>query len=353
MQKRINKEGEWEIIIAIIITSITINVIIGVIMMIIRSSNKEGGVASKGLILTDRGHRSPNQPSMPLFFTVLFILISIPTLSAGKDKLAQVMMSVKLCVQLEDFKENVNSAFGSLRNDKELTDVTLAFEDDQPMEAHKVILAASSPFFEKILQQNKHPHPLIYLKGYQSRDFLSILDFFYYGEAQVYQEDLDSFLAIAEEIQLKGLTRQNSSDLTEEHEKPQILEQISVKKDSFKATARQPDVKPENKTSRANFPELTIPNQSITDLETHDESVKSMMEKGENMIPDGKQANGNPKYSKSYVCKVCGKEGKKDGVRSHIEKNHLRGFCIPCEICGSTFDSRMGLHHHKIKNHKY
>ena len=309
MQRGINKEGEWEIIIDIIITSITLNVVIGVITMIIRSSNKEGGVASKGLILTDRGHRSPNQPSMPLFFTVLVILISIiATLLVGNNHLAQVMMSVKLCVQLEDYKENVISAFGSLRNDKELTDVTLAFEDGQQMEAHKVILAASSPFFEKILQKNKHPHPLIYLKGYQSRDFLSILDFFYFGEAQVYQEDLDSFLAIAEEIQLKGLTKQNSSDLTLEQEKPQLLEQISVKKDSFRATARQPDVKLEKNTSRANFPELTIPNQSITDLGTHDETIKSMMEKGENMIPDGRQANGNPKYSKSYVCKVCGKD---------------------------------------------
>ena len=116
-------------------------------------------------------------------------------------------MSEKLCLQWNDFKENVISAFGSLRNEKEFTDVTLACEDGQQMEAHKVILAASSPFFERILQKSKHPHPLIYLRGFQSKDFLSILDFLYFGEANVYQEDLDSFLAIAEEIQLKGLTK--------------------------------------------------------------------------------------------------------------------------------------------------
>ena len=66
-------------------------------------------------------------------------------------------MSEKLCLQWNDFKGNVNSAFGRLRDDKELTDVTLACEDGQQMEAHKVILAASSPFLEKILQRNKHP----------------------------------------------------------------------------------------------------------------------------------------------------------------------------------------------------
>ena len=115
-------------------------------------------------------------------------------------------MSEKLCLQWNDFKENVNSAFGSLRNDKEFTDVTLACEDGQQLEAHKVILAFSSPFFENILQKNKHSNPLIFLKGFQSKDFVSILDFLYCGEANVYQEDLDSFLAIAEEFQLKGLT---------------------------------------------------------------------------------------------------------------------------------------------------
>ena len=128
-------------------------------------------------------------------------------------------MSEKLCLQWSDFKENVNSSFGSLRNDKVFIDVTLVCGDGQQMEAHKVILASSSPFFEKILQNSKHPNPLIYLRGFQSKDFVSILDFLYFGEASVYQEDLDSFLDIAEEIHLKGLTGQASTpDLVEEEE---------------------------------------------------------------------------------------------------------------------------------------
>ena len=68
----------------------------------------------------------------------------------------------KLCLQWNDFKDNVNSAFRNLREDQEFSDVTLACEDGQQMEAHKVILAASSPFFEKILQRNRDPHLLIY-----------------------------------------------------------------------------------------------------------------------------------------------------------------------------------------------
>ena len=70
-------------------------------------------------------------------------------------------MSEKLCLQWNDFKENVNFAFGKLRDDKKFTDVTLVCEDGQQMEAHKVILAFSSPFFERIFQKSKHLHPLL------------------------------------------------------------------------------------------------------------------------------------------------------------------------------------------------
>ena len=64
-------------------------------------------------------------------------------------------MAEKLCLKWNDFQENVNAAFGSLRDDHEFADVTLACEDGQQIEAHKVILAASSPFFQDLLKRNK------------------------------------------------------------------------------------------------------------------------------------------------------------------------------------------------------
>ena len=114
-------------------------------------------------------------------------------------------MSEKLCLQWNDFKDNVTSAYGSLRDNNNFADVTLACEDGKQVEAHKVILAASSPLFENILKRNKHAHPLIYMRGMKLDDLWGIMDFLYCGEANVYQENLDSFLAIAEELQLRGL----------------------------------------------------------------------------------------------------------------------------------------------------
>ena len=74
------------------------------------------------------------------------------------------MAEEKLCLKWNDFQENVSSAFGCLRDDVDFSDVTLASEDGQQVEAHKVILAASSPFFKNMLQKNKHPKPLIYMR---------------------------------------------------------------------------------------------------------------------------------------------------------------------------------------------
>ena len=77
-------------------------------------------------------------------------------------------MSEKLCLQWNDFKENLSSAFGRLGDDTEFVDVTLACEDGQQMRAHKFILAASPcPSFLTTAQALK-------LKGHT--DQLSIRD---------------------------------------------------------------------------------------------------------------------------------------------------------------------------------
>ena len=76
--------------------------------------------------------------------------------------------------------------------------------------------------------ENDNPH--------HSHAIVSILDFLYFGEANVYLEDLDSFLAIAEEIQLKGWTGQSTSTkLVKEQESNSLFsdERLSVIGRSF------------------------------------------------------------------------------------------------------------------------
>ena len=66
----------------------------------------------------------------------------------------------KIHLEGNDFQENVHTTFVTLRHDVDFTDVTLACEDDHQVEAHKVILAASSPFFHNMLKKKNMHIPL-------------------------------------------------------------------------------------------------------------------------------------------------------------------------------------------------
>ena len=267
-------------------------------------------------------------------------------------------MSEKLCLQWNDFQENVNSAFGSLREDNEFADVTLACEDGQQIEAHKVILAASSPFFNNLLKRNKHPHPLIYMRGIKSENLLAIVDFLYCGEANVFQENLDSFLAIAEELQLKGLMGQ-AEDVDRKMEnnytdptpmQPNTKESYKRKKSSLNTEQIQSNLEPGSGKQipnelMKNERRIAIPNFVSGDLQELDEKVKSMMEKTTKQIPNGAQ-----KMAYVYICKVCGKEGQGIAIRDHIEGNHLEGVSLPCNVCGKVYRSRASLRKHNCLN---
>ena len=100
-------------------------------------------------------------------------------------------------------------AFKDIREEKDFFDCTLSCGSMQ-IQAHKLILSACSPFFRSILKQNPHQHPLLYLKGVEFTNLQSVLDFMYHGEVNVAQEELNSFLSVAEDLQVKGLTQNNS-----------------------------------------------------------------------------------------------------------------------------------------------
>ena len=135
-------------------------------------------------------------------------------------------MSQALRLKWDNFQENTSLAFGSLRDDKDFSDVTLACEDGMQVETHKIILAGASPFFEKVLRRNRHNHPLIYLKGVELENLQAVMDFIYYGETNVTQDNIDSFLDLAKDLKIKGLmssVMRGSTSKAEVDKKPNIM----------------------------------------------------------------------------------------------------------------------------------
>lgn len=106
----------------------------------------------------------------------------------------------------KEFDQCTSQSFRNHFNKEDFSDVTLACDDDKQIKSHKMILSACSPFFQKVLLNNPHQHPLIYLKGIKYESLKLILRFMYLGETKVSEEDLQSFLTAAEELKVLGLS---------------------------------------------------------------------------------------------------------------------------------------------------
>ena len=258
----------------------------------------------------------------------------------------RAMSEAQLCLTWNDFETNIKDSFGSLRHDKEFSDVTLVSEEGHQVEAHKVLLSISSPFFANLLKKNRQQHQLlIFMRGVKSETLAAVLDFLYLGETNVFQENVESFLNLASELQIKGLT----GDLAFP-----ILEDTLVEKETQSAPMRK-SKKESGTTEESNFnsdEEILLKTENLQagqakvqfsgELQDLEEKVKSLMELTENLVPNGKQ--------RAHVCKMCGKEGLGSNIKNHIETYHLEDICVPCGICESTFKTRAALKLH-IRHH--
>ena len=262
----------------------------------------------------------------------------------------------KLCLQWNNFRDNITSSFEQLREDKDFTDVTLACEDGQQVDMHKTVLIASSPFFLNLLRRNKHTHPLIFMRGVKSEVLMAMVDFFYRGEANVCQENLDSFLALAAELQLKGLeenqNKENADETdpikTEKDRSTNPLKRVKPKPKAYPQKVVSLKYSDGERNSGELFKDTVIAlsdQANYTDLENLDETVKSMMVMSENRL-------GLQQREKTRICTTCGKEGQMSSIMNHIESVHLSGLSIPCNICGKTVKSRQSLAIHKVNTHR-
>ena len=253
------------------------------------------------------------------------------------------MADEKLCLKWNDFQKSFQSSFGELRADIDFSDVTLACED-QSIKAHKVVLSASSPFFKKLLKTHSHPQPLIFMRGIRSSELTAMIDFIYLGEASIFQEQLESFLALAEELELNGLagsTEQAASEYLVKLTNPTVSSRETTKYPN--PTWRQDKSSSQDRHS-ANFKNIKttfipkveyktsafegMPMKQHSKQTAHIDSatvaaLESIMEKRD----DG------------FACNQCEYTTKrKDHMREHVER-HVEGLEYPCNSCNKIMRS--------------
>jgi len=113
-----------------------------------------------------------------------------------------------------DYHSSLTQCFRDLRDNHEMFDVSI-MSNGRTFKAHKLVLSACSPVFKSMLKKDRgqpFTQPLIFLHGVRQEDVLAILDFMYNGEVSVNQDDLRSFLSIAEDLKVRGLTQNDKTD---------------------------------------------------------------------------------------------------------------------------------------------
>jgi len=296
------------------------------------------------------------------------------------------MTAEKFCLRWNDFETNISSAFKEIRDDKDLFDCTLSCGARQ-LQAHKLILSACSSFFKTVFKQNPHNHPLLYLKDIQFDHLQSVLNFMYHGEVNVAQEDLNNFLAVAEELKIKGLTQNGS-----EESKKQTKEESRSHSQAPPASLPRP---PPMKLARTQAPVPTPTPTIIDDDEIQEVGMEVKSEPGSmtgNMGVvqeyEGDQSGTveNVEYEEGYdygyagadayagqeleqdkeqlferlvvrtefgfLCVSCNQTfSQKGNAKTHIEARHLKSEGVTCSFCGFVSKTRDSLRKHIKSKH--
>ena len=225
-------------------------------------------------------------------------------------------MTGKFCLKWNDFQSNIASAFSECQTKTNFQDVTLVSDDYKQISAHRVILSACSGYFQNVLSQNAHSHPLLCLDGITFSELSNVLDYIYTGELQLHHEDLERFLQIAQRLQLQGLLSSEALEQNEEIE-------ADIEDSESKTLSVQTKEKKIISFNSSDFP-------SIEQLDLYIEQQIIRNDAG-------------------YMCNICNikTNGKRD-MKEHIEI-HIDGLSFDCNICGRIMRTRKNLRIHKIR----
>eukprot|EP00096_Caligus_rogercresseyi_P001125 TRINITY_DN1175_c0_g2_i1.p1 TRINITY_DN1175_c0_g2~~TRINITY_DN1175_c0_g2_i1.p1 ORF type:complete len:287 (+),score=79.16 TRINITY_DN1175_c0_g2_i1:91-951(+) len=266
-----------------------------------------------------------------------------------------------LCLYWNKYESNIKQGFSTIRNNEEFFDVTLACGSKQ-IRAHRVILSACSSFFRSHLKSIPHQDPFLFLRGIQPQHLEAILGFIYNGEVRVPSEDLDEFLACAQELKINGLITDDAAGplipkaepgVKREHEpqgdslphkRPHYQEDDDEVKEVLPSGAPQNDpqmpvrVQPEPTREEPEQTPETSNNEVSVNEQLDEELKKYVSDRDQNGI---------------FKCLKCSYSSRmKRDVMKHVEARHFVTDGFDCDRCSRVFKTRESLSKHFKKVHK-
>ncbi|XP_014208319.1 filaggrin-2 [Copidosoma floridanum] len=131
--------------------------------------------------------------------------LSMRTGSPDEDSAANELDNYSL--KWNNHSANFVQSFEEQFRHDSYVDVTLVCLDGI-IKAHKIVLSTCSPFFARIFAEyESDEHAMVVLKDFSKEDLSIIASFMYRGEVFVNCENMASILAIAKNLEVKGLVR--------------------------------------------------------------------------------------------------------------------------------------------------
>ena len=260
--------------------------------------------------------------------------------------------SDRVSLDWSEFESNIQSTFASLRRQEHFSDVTLVSEDGQLAKTHKFLLSANSPLLDTILASQDHPKPLIFMRGAKMDVLDPLLDFFYSGKVEIKGEQLESFMALAKELEVKGFNRGEADD---EESSIEADESGDIKKSGMKAEIHYKSVDLSgDKLSSYECNLCEKKSTTLQGLERHKYRYHAGRLRGKIITADLKSPNEVIDAKDESSWKEKGKNGSgkslADGGIDNVDKVDNVNL-LKCNLCEKTSITMQGLRQHKYRYH--
>ena len=212
---------------------------------------------------------------------------------------------------------------------------------------------------------------MLCLEGINHEDLNRLLDYIYQGEVQIFKDELDRFMKIAQRFKLQGLL-----DVTNEVENEPLMMMTSkiddLEKEIFadnnpKSPGNRIEVS--NETTVKEFDEIINERFKLQESLDVTNDVQKILADRHSKYPGNKIVVTNETSNEGidkiiwdsiakikkgmYICKVCGKiQNKSKPLPEHIESHHIFGKSYPCDKCGKNYKTRNSLRGHNNVFHK-
>lgn len=113
----------------------------------------------------------------------------------------------EFCLKWNNHHWTISNSFEAFLQNSAFADCTLSAEG-QFVKAHKMVLAACSPYFEALLSQQLDKHPIFIMNDMKFKDLLGLMDYMYKGEVFMYDDQVPGLLKAGRSLQIKGLSEE-------------------------------------------------------------------------------------------------------------------------------------------------